>query len=341
MPEAKVALVSEFNFVTNLPVSCLKRPVNMLPKTVQTLPVSKNLKNSKRGERAQNDLKRGERAQNEIKRGQRAQNPPMSNAEAQFQNDLSSLSTGRGEVPVAFEYDKPVLSRTPDENMPAAGIMHASVQETKSEARTGHDYKIDKILSIIFKVLPKKPIFTIQMPLIEFICTMLCSSDRLQYRLWARKGHLLYFIYEIAPSIIACGMQSCLWPYQLPLDQPPGALEPLAFVMAIIYLSVLYAFVTELICLSDAHKTLQNNVLGLKRLFYHSNSNGNPSFILACCVMPRAYACCANGYTIIRLDYHKTNPSFTFYTVILFMTGGSVRFTHGFAVYSYSSGIES
>ena len=143
---------------------------------------------------------------------------------------------------------------TIQENMPAAGIMHASVQKTKSEAPTGHNYIINKILSIIFKVIPKKPIHKIQMPLIEIICTMLCPSDRHQYRLWALKGHLLYFIFKIAPFIIARGMRSCLWPYYYPLDQSPCALESRAFIMANIILSVQFAFDTELICLLDAHK---------------------------------------------------------------------------------------
>ena len=359
MPEAKVTLVRKTNFVTKcLPETCLKRPENSLLKTVISLPVSNNsectrdalsFKKLKNIKRVENDQiiknKRAICGQNKIKRGEKAQNFSKSDREAQSKNKISSLTSGRGEVPVAYEDVKTCPEQNSkskiQQNMPAAGIMHASVQKTKSEAPTGHDYNIDKILSIIFKVLPKKPIHTIQMPLIEIICTMLCPSDRLQYRLWANKGHLLYFIYKIAPFIIACGTRSCLWPYNYPLDLLPGALESLAFIMATIILSVQFAFVTELISPLNAHKNIQNNVLGLKRLFYHSNSNGNPSFILACCVMPHAYACCATGYTIIRLDYHKTNPSLTFYTVILFMTGGSVRFTHGFAVYSYSSGIES
>ena len=91
---------------------------------------------------------------------------------------------------------------------------------------------------------------------------MLCPSDPYQCRLWALKGHLLYFIFKIAPFIIACGMQSCLWPYYYPLDQPPGALESLAFIMATFILSAHFAFDTELIRLLDAHKNTQFKCFG-------------------------------------------------------------------------------
>ena len=211
----------------------------------------------KRGKRAQNKIKRGQRVQ--IKRGERAQNIEKSDREAQSKFQISSLSSGRGDVPVAYEDDK----ASPEQNsnsmnnkhLPAAGIMHASVQNTKPEAPTGHCNIIYKILSIIFKVIPKNPIYTIQIPLIEIICTMLCPSDRHQYRLWAQKGHLLYFIFKIAPYIIACGQRSCLWPYNYPLDLMPGALESLAYIMATIILSVHCAFDTELISPLDALKT--------------------------------------------------------------------------------------
>ena len=307
MPEAKVTLVQKSNFVKNcLPDFCLERSENTLLKTVKTLPVSNNskcirgapslkkLKNIKRVKNDQNikrvidqkyKNKRARRGQNKIKRGKKAHKSKKSYREAQSKNIQSSLTSGRGEVPVAYEDVKTCPEQNSkskiQENMPAAGIMHASVQNTKSEAPTGHNYIINKILSIIFKVIPKKPIHKIQMPLIEIICTMLCPSDRHQYRLWALKGHLLYFIFKIAPFIIACGMRSCLWPYYYPLDQSPCALESRAFIMANIILSVQFAFDTELICLLDAHKTHNLNVLGPSRLYYHYNSNKISSPYLA------------------------------------------------------------
>ena len=241
VPEAKVTLVQKSNFVKNcLPDFCLERSKNTLLKTVKTLSVSNNskcirgapsLKKFKNLKRVKNDQniktvidqkyknKRARRGQNKIKRGKKAHKSKKSYREAQSKNIQSSLTSGRGEVPVAYEDVKTCPEQNSkskiQENMPAAGIMHASVQNTKPEAQTGHNYIINKILSIIFKVIPKKPIHKIQMPLIEIICTMLCPSDRHQCRLWALKGHLLYFIFKIAPFIIACGMRSCLWPYQL------------------------------------------------------------------------------------------------------------------------------
>ena len=216
--------------------------------------------------------KRARRGQNIIKRGEKAHKYKKSYREAQSKNYQSSLSSGRGEVPVAYEDVKTCPEQNSkskiQKNVPAAGIMHASVQNTKSEAPTGQNYIISKILSIIFEVLPKNKIHKIQMPLINIICTMLCPSDRHQYRLWAQKGHLLYFIFKIAPFIIACGMLSCLWPIYYPLDQLPGALESLAFIMANIILSVQFAFDTELIRPLNAHKTIKPNNMGPSRLFY-------------------------------------------------------------------------
>ena len=239
---------------------------------------AQKIKNIKKYKKSQNDQnikrvidqkyknKRARRGQNKIKRGKKAHKSKKSYREAQSKNIQSSLTSGRGEVPVAYEDVKTCPEQnsksTIQENMPAAGIMHASVQKTKSEAPTGHNYIINKILSIIFKVIPKKPIHKIQMPLIEIICTMLCPSDRHQYRLWALKGHLLYFIFKIAPFIIACGMRSCLWPYYYPLDQSAGALESLAFTMATFISSAHFAFDTELIRLLDAHKNTQFKCFG-------------------------------------------------------------------------------
>ena len=309
MPEAKVTLVKH-NFVKIcLPESCPKRSEIPLLKTVQPLPVSyipefirgtlpiKNLKRVKNDQNIKRvidqniKIKEPQMAKINIKEAKNAQNKEESDREAPKKS--SCLSSGRGDVPVACEDDKvsPEQNSTSmTENMPAAGIMHASVSNTKPEAPTGHPYYINKILSIIFKVIPKKQVQTIQMPLIEIICSMLCPSDRHQYRLWARKGHLLYFIFKIAPFIIACGMRSCLWPYQYPLDQSPGALESLAFTIAIIILSVHFAYDTALICPLNAHKSYKPYIMGPSRSFYHYNSNGK-SFLYLSLMLVQSCKC--------------------------------------------------
>ena len=307
MPEAKVTLV-QHNFVKICsPEACPKRPETSLLKTVQPLPKSycpecirgtPPIENLKRVENGQNikrvidqnqKIKEPKVAKIKIKEAKNAQNEEKSDRKAQLKS--SCLSSGRGDVPVACEDDKvspEQNSKSMTENMPAAGIIHASVSNTKPEAPTGHSYYIYKILSIIFKVIPKRQVQTVQMPLIDVICSMLCPSDRHQYRLWARKGHLLYFIYKIAPSIIARGMRSCLWPYHYPLDQSPGALISLAFILAIIISSVHFAFDTELIRSLNAHKSHKPNIMGPSRLLYHFNSNGK-SFVY---LSPISHASC-------------------------------------------------
>ena len=292
MPEAKVTLVRH-NFVkTYLPEACLERSEISLLNTVQSLPVPYNSEcirgatpktNLKRVKNDQNiKIKEPKMAKINIKEAKKAQNEEKSDREAHPKS--SYLSSGRGDVPVACEDDKvspEQNSTSTTENMPAAGIMHASVPNTKPEAPTGHFYHIYKILSIILKVLPKKQVQTVQMPLIEVICSMLCPSDRHQYRLWARKGHLLYFIFKIAPSIIACGMRSCLLPYHYPLDQSPVALESLAFILAVIISSAHIAYDTELIRPLNAHKLHKPNIMGPSRLLYHYNSNGKSFYYLS------------------------------------------------------------
>ena len=180
------------------------------------------------------------------------------------------------------------------------------------------------------------------MPLIEIICTMLCPSDRHQYRLWAQKGHLLYFIFKIAPYIIACGKRSCLWPYNYPLDLMPGALESLAYIMATIISSVHFAFDTELISPLDALENNNQKFWAYQGYFITTIATETPSFILACCTITHTHAWCQNGYTNKRMDYHKIKPPFsTCYNVILLMTGRGVRITHAFGVYSYTFNSES
>jgi len=125
VPEAKVTLVQKPNFVKNcLPDFCLERSENAFLKTVEYPPVSnyskcirgapslKKLKNIKRVKKDQNikrvidqkyKNKRARRGQNKIKRGKKAHKSKKSYREAQSKNIQSSLTSGRGEVPVAYE----------------------------------------------------------------------------------------------------------------------------------------------------------------------------------------------------------------------------------------------
>ena len=116
---------------------CVENDQNQ--KNIKSVKLTKKLKNKrarrgqnkiKRGQRVQ--IKRGEKAHIKIKRGERAQNIEKSDREAHSKFQISSLSSGRGDVPVAYEDDK----ASPEQNsnsmnnkhLPAAGIMHASVQ---------------------------------------------------------------------------------------------------------------------------------------------------------------------------------------------------------------------
>ena len=358
MPEAKVTLVQKPNFVKNcLPDFCLERSENAFLKTVEYPPVSnyskcirgapslKKLKNIKRVKKDQNikrvidqkyKNKRARRGQNKIKRGKKAHKSKKSYREAQSKNMQSSLTSGRGEVPVAYEDVKTCPEQNSKsiilQNMPAAGIMHASVQNTKSEAPTGHNYITNKILSIIYKVIPKKPIHKIQMPLIDIICTMLCPSDRHQYRLWALKGHLLYFIFKIAPFIVACGSRSRLWLIYYPLDQSPGAFESLALIMANIILSVQVAFDTELIRSFNAHTQIKPNNMGRSRLFYPLQYLRKLACILAY-IPSRLMLYALERRLMLRNDsrtiiYHKIHHYCKYDLDYHSESGRGVRFTH-------------
>ena len=360
MPEAKVSLVQKNNFVKFcLPETRLKRSAKLFLPTVKTLPVSYYSECFKPP--TKNNIKRVEIDQ-KIKRVEIDQNKkikePKVARKSEAHKKSSSLSSGRAEVPVAYQDDKTCPeqnSKSIIKSTPFAGIMPASVRNRKSEAPPGQSISIYRKLSFIFKVmlksglkkcqnglgkrqngLEKRPkglekcqIKSIQLLLFKIICKMLCPSDPYQCRLWAQQGHLLYFIFKIAPFIIACGIRSCLWPYYYPLDQLPGALESLAFIMATSILSVHFAFDTELIRPLDAHKTNKPNVMGLSRLFYHYNSNRISSPYLARC---DKVSCCL--WLILWLynhsmDYIATQtPLFCNFLVILFMTGGSVRLTH-------------
>ena len=80
----------------------------------------------------------------------------------------------------------------------------------------------------------------------------------------------------------------------------------------------------------------QLRIRAWKGLFYHFHRTGNPSFILAelrrPMLMPAALLVIRSCEWIII----KLNPSFTFYSVILFMTGRGVRFTLATGVSSYT-----
>ena len=163
---------------------------------------------------------------------------------------------------------------------------------------------------------------------------MLCPSDPYQCRLWAQKGHLLYFMFKPASFIIACGTR--LWLYYYPLDQPPGALVSLAFIMAT-FLSVHFAFDTELIRLLDAHKTHNPNVMGPSRLYNHYNSNKLSSPYLARCDKVSYCLWLMLWLYDYSMDYLAIKtPLFCYFLVILFMTGGSVRLTHASVVFAYT-----